>query len=222
MPTNYATLPLAQAYTQVGHIVEQSDQTYTSYSPSEFYRLPKHACYQDFFVACGQSNVGTGWTNKLDTGLTAARRNTIIDVLSHGGTSITLWQPGGTYYNEVIALARARTGLRGIIFYLGETNAIEDMATAAFQAYLSTIAGGFFSDLGVKTMPFKIGNMVGYDETKVNTAIGNLWSGDSNVVTGADLSDMVPSNADGIHFTTDAEWQTIADRAQVAVVNAGW
>lgn len=146
-----------------------------------------------------------------------------------GGTSISDWQPGAdhqarnTLYGSMVYRALQVGGVKAVIWWQGERDAVLGTAEATYNTGLDTVANAVQTDLGVKMVVCKLQDLSayngGYDESVVNAAIATAWGDNANVLQGPDFSDITPS-VDGVHFKTDAELQTAADRWWTAIAAA--
>ncbi len=88
-------------------------------------------------------------------------------VNARGGTNISEWEKGTTYYNEAIRRARAaREGgagrLAGILWHQGESNSSQ---TNSYMDRLAALIADFRADLGDPDLPFVIGQLERDDTT---------------------------------------------------------
>lgn len=136
-----------------------------------------------------------------------------------GSTSITAWQPGAnhldraTLYGSANYRAQQVGGVKAVLWWQGEADAVAVMGQAAYNAYLDALANAFQSDLGVATITCKIQNAASISNTgeaNVNAAIAEAWADNANVLQGPDLSDMTTDV--GAHFEGDGVIATAASR----------
>jgi hypothetical protein len=136
-----------------------------------------------------------------------------------GGVSITSWLPGGdhqdrtTLYGSMVYRA-LQTGAKAVLWWQGETDAIDGMAQATYNGHLDTIANAVDTDLGVPLMACKLQNSSAItdspNEAAINAAIAEAWADNANVLEGPDLSDI--GSDDAYHLQTDAKLLTAAQR----------
>jgi hypothetical protein len=136
-----------------------------------------------------------------------------------GGVSITSWLPGGdhqdrtTLYGSMVYRA-LQTGAKAVLWWQGETDAIDGMAQATYNGHLDTIADAIDADLGVPLMACKLQNSSAItdspNEAAINAAIAEAWADNANVLEGPDLSDI--GSDDAYHLQTDAKLLTAAQR----------
>jgi hypothetical protein len=139
------------------------------------------------------------------------------------------WQPGAdhqdrsTLYGSMIYRTLECNGALAVLWHQGEYDAAAGTTQAQYNSWLDTLADGIMDDLGISTMPCKLQNCVGRDETAINAAIAEAWSDNSNVLTGPDFSDITPDSGDGLHFYSNSQLTTAATRWWAAVEAAlGW
>lgn len=147
-----------------------------------------------------------------------------------GGTSITQWLPGAnhqnraTLYGSMIYRALQVSGLgtiKGVLWWQGETDAVDGMSQATYNGHLDTIANAINDDLGVPLVPCQLQSSVGINdanELAINLAIAEAWNDNANVRRGPDLRD-IGSN-DSFHLTSDTNLQRAASRWWFALYNA--
>lgn len=144
-----------------------------------------------------------------------------------GGTSITDWLPGADHSDRTTLYGSmnyriSQTGVKAVLLWLGETDAIAGMDAATFNGHLDTVANAVGTDASVKVIPCKLQNSSGIaddpNEAAINTAIGTAWADNANVAAGPDLTDI--ASDDTYHLQTDAKLLTAAQRwfAALAVV----
>jgi hypothetical protein len=144
-------------------------------------------------------------------------------------TSITQWLPGAnhqdrtTLYGSMVRRALL-TGAKAVLWWQGETDAVNAMASATYNGHLDAIANAVQADLGVKLMPCKLQNCSGAtapNQANINTAIATAWGDNANVLTGPDFADI--ASDDAFHLKTDAKLLTAAQRWWAALQAAfGW
>lgn len=148
-----------------------------------------------------------------------------------GGTSILQWQPGASHVDRTtlygsMVYRSTISPPRAVLWWQGETDAINGTPQATYNTRLDTIADTIQSDLGVKIMPCKlqICNVVPVFEAAINAAIAQAWVDNVNVLTGPDLSDITAE--DDFHILSDALLLTVANRwvaaLQAEAINEGW
>lgn len=146
-----------------------------------------------------------------------------------GSTTIQNWQPGAdhqarnTLYGSMVYRALQVGGCKAVLWWQGEQDVVNGTSEATYNAKLDTLADAVQADLGCKLVVAKLEDLSalngGYDESAVNAAIATAWADNANVLQGPDFSDITPS-VDGVHFVTDAELQTAADRWWTAIAAA--
>lgn len=146
------------------------------------------------------------------------------------GSVISSWLPGQSLYTRMLAqyaLATKLTNgnLRGVLWWQGESDALNGVSQSSYHSSLATLAGGIRTDLGVKLFVAKLQNCSGVapasNLTAINAAIAQAWTDVPNVAPGPDLSDL-PTD-DGFHLKTDAHIATAAARWWTAIRSElGW
>jgi hypothetical protein len=139
-----------------------------------------------------------------------------------GGAAIDSWLPGGTGHYDRATLYgsmayRARNcgshGVKAVLWWQGETDAINTMAQASYFTKFQTFAAAVWLDLGVKVVPCKLQNssaIPDVDEARINAAIGQAWEQDQNTYTGPSFTDI--GSDDAYHLQTDPHLLTAAGR----------
>ncbi len=135
-----------------------------------------------------------------------------------GGTSITQWQPGDKYYERMLGhVAGAGGGVRAVLFWQGETDAVDGMSESAYGALLDGFAAGVESDLGVPVVVAQIGEVAtdGANLDPIRAAQRAAWDAGGNVLAGPTLYDVDlgdDSFDDGTHFRSNDDLQVAARR----------
>lgn len=129
-----------------------------------------------------------------------------------------------TLYGSMIYRA-LQTGAKVILWWQGESDAVNGMSEASYNTALDTLANTINSDLGVKLMPCKLEMMndapwnFPTQRTAINNAINTAWGDNSNVLAGADLTAW---DFGGIHFSA-AQASAVGDDWWLAIRTAfGW
>ena len=172
---------------------------------------------------------GSVWPLVATYFLANVRRRLLLVPCAKGGSAITAWQPGAnhqdrtTLYGSMVYRAlRAGGTLKAVLWWQGETDAINGMSQADYNGYLDTIANAVQADLGVPLMACKLQNSSGIaddpNEAAINAAIGEAWADNANVLEGPDLSDL--GSDDAYHLQTDENLATAAGRWWTAIAAA--
>ena len=166
---------------------------------------------------------GSGWP-KLATLLMAAEGVPVAFVpAAKGSTSITQWQPGAnhddrtTLYGSLHHRIQTVGGVKAVLFWQGETDAINGMAQDTYQNLVTALANALATDFpGVTLALASVGEHTGASAaglSAIRLAQQAAWdSGNPAIVPGPTLYDEPISGADGTHWSTDAEWQVAANR----------
>lgn len=141
------------------------------------------------------------------------------------GAGIASFLPGSpvtnteTLFGSMLTRCLSVGGVKCVLWHQGESDT--GYSSDYYNTRLDTIANQIGTSLGVGLMPCKLQDLsgIGRDETNVNVAIATAWSDNANVLTGPDFSDITPG-VDGLHWKTDQELQTAADRWYAALVAA--
>lgn len=148
------------------------------------------------------------------------------------GTQITTdWaiptnhQDRTTLYGSMVYRALQVGSVKCVLWWQGESDAVNGTAEATYNAALDTLANAVASDLGVKLLPCKLEMMndapwnFPANRDIINAAINTAWGDNANIAPGPDLSGY---DFGGIHFSA-AQASTIGDEWWTAVRTAfGW
>ncbi len=118
-----------------------------------------------------------------------------------------------TAYGAMHYRAQMVGGVKTVLYWQGETDAIDGIAQAAFNADLDTIINAIQADLGVKTMVCKFQDCTAIaqaNQDAILAGIAEAWGDNPNALQGPDLSDI--QSDDGYHLQTDAKLLTAAQR----------
>lgn len=173
---------------------------------------------------------GSVWPGLASRIIVSRRLPVAFVPTAKGGSSITEWLPGAnhqnraTLYGSMVYRALQAGGVRCVLWWQGETDALVAMSQATYNGHLDTIANAIQADLGVKLMPCLLQNSSGItdaDEQKIRDATSEAWGDNSNVLAGPDLSTL--ASDDTFHLTTNAKIITAAVRWWRAIQAAfGW
>ena len=144
-----------------------------------------------------------------------------------GGVAINEWarydpDPSNPYllYGDVFQAYLASGGLRGIIYYQGETDAANGSSQASYSTALNNLVNDWWSDLGVKTFIVKICRW----NPSIYTNIDNIRSAEQDVIDnnvnaagGADANVWTSGN---VHYNTVAEVNAVASAIYSGVFDA--
>lgn len=136
-----------------------------------------------------------------------------------GGTSIVSWQKGEALYTTLSNRISDVGDIKAVLYWQGEKDVGIDMASTTYNSYLDTLANDIYSDFGVKTVVAQIGEYLGKpasSKNEIRLAQKEAWEDNENVIPGPSLYD-VNLTVDGLHFKTDGELQTAADRWWAAI-----
>lgn len=147
------------------------------------------------------------------------------------GTQITVdWgiptnhQDRTTLYGSMVYRG-LQTGAKVVLWWQGESDAVNGMSQADYNTALDTLAAGVVADLGVKLMPCTLEAMndapwnFPTQRLAINAAITTAWGDNGNILAGADLSSW---DFNGIHYSA-ADASGVGDDWWTAVRTAfGW
>lgn len=138
---------------------------------------------------------------------------------SKGGTDITQWLPDTDHYDRTTLYGSMATriysvgGVRAVLWWQGENDAVDGMSAATYNGHLDTIADALAIDLSTKLMPCLLQDCSGIDDAKeaeIRTGTSTAWGDNVNVIEGPDFSDLVSD--DSAHLMTDAKIDSCANR----------
>lgn len=147
-----------------------------------------------------------------------------------GGTSITQWLPQGvshfdhqTLYGSMVdrVLQAAPNGIRAVLWWQGETDMQNSMASNTYYADLTLLATNINTDLSAILMPCTVAQGSAFTTNQwnaIDSAITNAWATCAFVTNGPELRDLV-YDLSGYHFATSNDtaivgmrwWQTVSN-----------
>ncbi|MCC6804632.1 MAG: hypothetical protein IT319_17250 [Anaerolineae bacterium] len=135
-----------------------------------------------------------------------------------GGSSVTAWLPGRDPFNRATLYGsmayRARlTGAKAVLWWQGETDALDGMAQADYQRQFQQVATAIRRDLGIPIMPALIHNSMAIPddaEAEIRRAVVEAANAVDTVLLGPDLSDL--ASDDQYHLRSDTNLQIAAER----------
>jgi len=172
---------------------------------------------------------GSAWLPLATSALAALGIPVAFVPCALDGSSVTAWQPGGdhqnraTLYGSMVVRALRVGGVRCVLWWQGEIDALNAMPRATYLTNLTALADAVFADIGCKVIPCKFQNTTidPTNQTAIINAIGDGWAAGNHILTGPDLSDLVAD--DGLHLQTDLKIGTAATRWWNAIKAAfGW
>lgn len=147
---------------------------------------------------------------------------------SISGSTIANWQrnnsnPGdlNTLYGSMYRRINAVGGIKAVLFWQGEVDARNAEASAIYKNSLSAFANNVYADFGVKVVDAQIGDSGRSDAyylNEIRLSQQSAWNDGENVLPGPVLYDVNLSDetgeglVDGLHFKTDDDLQTAANR----------
>ena len=181
---------------------------------------------------------GTAWAELIDTGtngevwpLVAQRwlddRSETVGFIyaAVGGTGLvdtTEWAAGGSAYAAMQSLVTASSVSKvdAILWFQGERDAANSVSRTAYAAAMDDLLTRLHADLPGSPAPLVVGQ-ISYntgDPDSIRNAQADSWA-NPNIYAGPVTYDIGPL-ADNLHFTTDAEAVTLADRWWAAIDEA--
>lgn len=145
------------------------------------------------------------------------------------GSPSSSWLPGTTNYNNMVARANAAMvaggTLRGVLWWQGEQDAIDQVDQATYHANLASIAGQIATDLGVPMFVCKIQRIGIFQapekQAPIDAAVEQAWSDVPNVRRGPDLSDLTAD--DVYHLVLEGKVEVAAARWWASIrTEFGW
>ena len=137
-----------------------------------------------------------------------------------GGTGIVEFVPTAdhfdrtTLYGSMAHRARLAGGIKAVLWWQGETDAVNNMTQATYNAYLDSIANAIAADFSAKLIPCTLLNcsaLTAGQMLQINSAIMEAWSDNPNVYSGPDLRAIPSDDVPGYHYMLDATTNTVGD-----------
>jgi hypothetical protein len=135
---------------------------------------------------------------------------------ARGGSSINDWTPNrfnrATLYGSMATRARA-TGAKAVLWWQGETDALNGVSQAEYAAQFSQLASTIRRDLGIPIIPALIHNSTAIPddrEAAIRQAVVEAARSNSAIWLGPDLSRL--ASDDQYHLISDANVQAAAER----------
>ena len=167
---------------------------------------------------------GTTWMKMLTAALSALGVPVGLVPCARDGTAISSWARNEsdhddptTLYGAMIRQARDAGGVKAVLWWQGESDAIAGRTKAQYKADLQALGDAIYEDLGVPLIACKFLNCSGLDagaQAAIHDAIGEAW-GTHHILAGPDLSDL--ASDDGYHAITDGKIATCASRWWAAI-----
>jgi hypothetical protein len=135
-----------------------------------------------------------------------------IIIVAKGGTGITQFKAGAdhldrsTLYGSLNYHINAIGGVKCVLWWQGETDAVAAMSQADYNGHLDTIANDLQADRGVKLMSCLLQNSTGItdaNEDAIRAAVTEAAGDNPNVLLGPDFSAI--SSDDSFHLQTDTK-----------------
>lgn len=161
---------------------------------------------------------GSVWTPVAGHYMNATNIPVAFVPAAKGGSSITAWLPArdpfnpATLYGSMASRARL-TEARAVLWWQGETDALDGMAQADYQRQFEQLANAIQRDLGIPIIPALLHNSMAIaddSETAIRRAVIDAAATTSNILLGPDLSDLATD--DQYHLRSDTNLQVAAER----------
>lgn len=162
-------------------------------------------------VATDSGAAAGHWCHKMATDLMTDLSVPIgIMIVAKGGTGITSFKASAnhldraTLYGSLNYHINAIGGVKCVLWWQGETDALAFMSQATYNGHLDTIANDLQSDRGIKLMSCLLQNSSGIpdvDEQKIRDAVTEAVGNNSNVLLGPNFSAI--GSDDAYHFTSN-------------------
>lgn len=184
------------------------------------------------------SNAGSGGSTwPLLATLFMADQNVPVAFIpaSLSGTNITEWQRNNsnhgdrtTLYGSMYRRINAVGGIKAVLYWQGERDAVLGTSQADYKNLLTTFADNAQEDFGIKVIAAMIGNRDDASNSGFNNvrlAELSAWNDNGNVLPGPAFYDVnlysfgsyPNSSKDGTHFKTDDDIQIAANRWWAAI-----
>ena len=138
--------------------------------------------------------------------------------VAQGGTELTQWQPGTSYYGRITNAYNALGGIGIVTTLIGETDSDLGTSTELFKSRYLAIADQLVADFDVLIYAtyFPVGDSTGAGYPAIRQAYDELISENDRIVFGGDLSviDIDTSTSagnDGLHIKQDADLEQAAN-----------
>lgn len=145
------------------------------------------------------------------------------------GSQSSWWLPSGSYTNRSTLFGSGNFrcqyvgGVKTILWWQGETDAVNSTSSGTYNANLDTIASGTLSELGVGLMACKLETLDDTpwiaDNTGINWAIGQAWTDNNAVLQGPDFS---TRNWTGAHYSNAETWMVAEEWWKAIKTEFGW
>ena len=144
-------------------------------------------------------------------------------------TPINQWAaPSGTYYKNMLKqiVDSGSNGVKAILFHQGETDVLNSVSYTDYNTALDLLASE--ANTNIAHNPVLLVAQVGYHNfgapnmnnlNNIRLAQSDAWDDNPLIFAGPSLYDIGPLS-DGVHFRTDAEILTLANRWEVAINEA--
>lgn len=162
-------------------------------------------------VATDSGAAGGHWCHKMVTDLMADLGVPVgVLIVAKGGTSITSFKAGAdhldrsTLYGSLNHHINAIGGVKCVLWWQGETDAIAAMSQATYNGHLDSIANDLQTDRGIKLMSCLLQNSSGItdaNENAIRAAVTEAIADNANVLQGPNFSAL--GSDDSFHFTSN-------------------
>lgn len=164
-------------------------------------------------VASDSGAAAGHWCHKMVTDLMASVGVPVgVMIVAIGGTGITSFLPSAdhvdreTLYGSLNYHIGAIGGVKCVLWWQGETDAISAMSQATYNGHLDTLANAIQTDRSIKLMSCLLQNSSGItdgNEANIRAAVTEAVGNNANVLDGPDFSAI--GSDDAYHFTTNTK-----------------
>lgn len=143
---------------------------------------------------------------------------------SKRGSKISQWQRNvlspfarTSLYGNMAAKIQAMGGAKAVLFWQGESDAVDNVPGATYRSLLQRFAADVRTDFGLPVVVAQIGDVTNVSPASldaIRVAQGELWA-TGDVTPGPSLYDINLTDdggGDGVHFRSDADLATAATR----------
>lgn len=147
---------------------------------------------------------------------------------SLGGSEISQWAPNNsrdTLYGSMKRRINEVGGVKAVLWWQGETDAMRGHDKAYYRERLDTLAQAIRNDFNVPLVTAVMGEYQYGDQTwqtyidQIREAQYEAWAGNPNILPGATAYDVdfADEGGDGAHYRSEADVRTLAERWWLAL-----
>lgn len=202
-----------------GHVTNPLDYTH-AYFHARYIKLGESS-WSEFVPTAGNSLVGeySPW-GPFATEWMAEHNCPVGFILTAiHGTSITLWQPGQSHYDNMISLISANNidSVLAVLWIQGEKDASEGMTREQYYTYESILSNSVEEDIvgSPKLCVSHCAAPVSDDAVQaIRLAKQDGWNDNANSIPGVSFHDLLTGN-----LSSDSQVQTFAERLTYSLTN---